>query len=214
MNLFKDIRTFVLYYWRCFYWLRLCHTGLRLQTLTTQVRIRSGMQQPTLLPAVLWTSQLRARLCSHPRQKQIRIFQCIDQDLGVCTKTKFGRIDNKLGNNIVNRSALVFFDAYLKDKRSSLIRLKEERLFSSFGQDVQSKNIKVTGNQSLAGFSTSNSLPLVSGSIRTTSAAATAKIDTVVSPVANPYLPTRKPISGGAIADIPRPTLQGGIFNI
>jgi hypothetical protein len=79
-------------------------------------------------------------------QENIRIFQCIDQDLGVCTKTKFGRIDNRLGNNIVNRSALVFFDAYLKDNRSSLIKLKEERLFRSFGQDVQSKNIKVSGD--------------------------------------------------------------------
>lgn len=89
---------------------------------------------------------LDGTLSTRSDQENIRIFQCIDQDLGVCTKTKFERIDNKLGNNIVNRSALVFFDAYLKDKRSSLIRLKEERLFRSFGQDVQSKNIKVSGN--------------------------------------------------------------------
>ena len=56
-------------------------------------------------------------------------------------------------------------------------------------------------------YSISKALPLVSGSVNTTTAAAIAKTDTVVSPVANPYFPTRKPINGGAITDTPRPIL-------
>lgn len=56
-------------------------------------------------------------------------------------------------------------------------------------------------------YSTSSALPLVSGRVRTTIAAATANIETVVSPTAKPYLSTRNPMSGGATAETPLPTL-------
>lgn len=56
-------------------------------------------------------------------------------------------------------------------------------------------------------YSISSALPFVSGSVKTTIAAATANTETVVSPIAKPYLSTRNPMRGGATAETPLPTL-------